>query len=223
MAQGNSNGMERGFIMLAQEQLDRVEERLAQVTKDIADLRGERATLIEQRAHLNGIVNPSAETGIARARETDVRSTRNAVVDIIRERGEPMHFRRDIYPLLVRAGYEIGGKDPANTLLSRIINDERLCRTAPGVYYLAARQADPSETAKAAEVILRKAGSPLLRSELAKRVVRAKRIQMSSEDKGAAIHLARFQLSKTEYLSKAGLLKLDGDMIGLAGRDEAAA
>ena len=217
MAQNSSKGLDSGFIGLAQKQLEGAEARLARIDEEIADLEGERATLIEQRKHLQGIVSPSAKTNGTRVGEADVQLTRDAVVELIRESNKPMHYRKDIYPCLVQAGHEIGGKDPANTLLSRIINDERLCRIAPGVYMLAEWEGKRSrmvETAQMAEEILLKAGSPLHRNELMKRILKARHIQPNDP---FARHLFRSQLNA------AGFLELDGNMIGLAGRDEAAA
>lgn len=229
MAQKNSNGLDSGFIGLAQEQIEGVEMRLAQIDEEIADLQDERATLSEQRTHLHGIVNPSAKTNGARVGEANAQSTRDAVVDLIRESGAPMHYRKDIYPRLVQAGHEIGGKDPANTLLSRIIDDGRLCRIAPGAYTLAEweeHQFKAERVVQAAEVILRKAGSPLDYEYLVERVlgVLYRRIHLGYEDWENNAYLVGCELeNQTAFLH----LHLDdrhmpGDrhMIGLVGRDE---
>ena len=230
MAQGNSKGMDSGFIELAQEQLDEVDARLAEIVREIADLQHERATLSEQRMHLQGIVNPSGKTNGARVGKADVQSTRDAVEELIRKNGAPMHYRNDIYPRLVETGHEIGGKDPANTLLSRIFNDERLRRTAPGVYALveqggrrprkpAASTPRRSAVLDAAEEVLRTAGSPLHYNEIAKRMLKARLWTTSGKTPEATVS-ARIYKDIADLGGSSMFLKLGRGVIGLAGRDE---
>lgn len=234
MAQGNSRGMDSGFIELAQEQLDEVDARLAEIAREIAALQDERATLSEQRMHLQGIVSPSAKMNGARGGKADVQSTRDAVADLIRKNGAPMHYRNDIYPCLVETGHEIGGKDPANTLLSRIFNDERLRRTAPGVYALVeqgGRRPPPppkpapstsrlSAVLKAAEKVLRDAGQPLHPDEIAKRALRAGLWKSSGRTPGATIG-ARVYQDIQKHGERSPFVKVHRGVFGLRERDEA--
>jgi len=232
MAQNSSKGMDSGFIELAQEQLDAVNGRLAQIDGEIAGLQGERAMLLGQRANLHGLVNPSAKTNGARGGKADVQSTRDAVVDLIRESGAAMHYRDDIYPRLVQAGHEIGGKDPANTVLSRIFNDERLRRTGPGMYGLAEwrggripRTLKPAKPAsrqlavlEAVEEVLREAGSPLHYNEIAKRMLKARLWTTKGKTPGATVG-ARIYKNIGDVSGSSKFLKLGGGLIGLRGRD----
>ena len=236
MAQGNSKGMDSGFIELAQEQLDEVNARLAQIDKEIADLQDERATLGEQRVHLRGIVSPSGKMNGARGGKTDVQATRDVVAELIRGNGAPMHYRNDIYPRLVQAGHEIGGKNPANTLLSRIFNDERLRRTAPGVYTLAEwgeRRTPPAPkpaapaprrlaVLNATEEVLRGAGSPLHYHEITKRILKAGFWTTEGKTPEATVG-ARIYKDIADLGGQSAFLKLGRGIIGLRGRDEAAA
>ena len=230
MAQNNSKGIDSGFIELAQEQLDAVNARLAQIDGEIVGLQDERAMLLGQRANLQGLVNPSAKANGARSGKADVQSTRDAVVDLIRENGAPMHYRDDIYPRLVQAGHEIGGKDPVNTLLSRIFNDARLRRTGPGMYELAASGASPalgpgpvrSKVVEAARKVLRDAGQPLHPDEIAKRMVRTGLWKSSGRTPGATVG-ARIYRDMQRHGERSPFVKVRRGVFGLRERDEAEA
>ena len=234
MAQDSSKGMDSGFIELAQEQLDAVNVRLAQIDRESADLQDERATLIGQRANLQGLVNPTeASSSRAYLGKTDVQATQDAVVDLIRAHGRPMHFRDDIYPGLRKAGHEIAGKDPANTLLSRIFNDERLIRTERGTYGLAEWSGEApadvlgetstalgrSKVVNAAVLILREAGQPLHYREITERILKAGLWESWSHTPEASAGTAIYRDAKRGRRSR--LIKLGDGMIGLRGRDEA--
>ena len=236
MAQTNGKGVDSGFIELAQEQLDAVNTRLTEVDQEIAALQEERATLIAQRAHLEGLVNPLVGANGTRSGKVDVQATRDAVVELVRARGTAMHFRDDIYPALVAAGHDIEGKDPANTLLSRIYDDERLRRTAPGTYELAERRGNgPSLAPKpapspqrrsravdAAEEVLRAAGAPLHYAEIAKRMLKAGTWKTNGKTPEATVG-ARIYKDVADQGRRSAFLKLGRGIIGLRGRDDPAA
>ena len=59
----------------------------------------------------------------------------DAVVELLKETHEPMHYRA-IHKTLTERGFYIGGKGEANTLLSRFFNDQRLLRIKQGTYVL---------------------------------------------------------------------------------------
>lgn len=63
--------------------------------------------------------------------------TCDLVEEILREKGPEMHYR-DIYEEVAAHGFEILGKDPGNSLLSRICGDSRFMRVAAGTYQLTA-------------------------------------------------------------------------------------
>ena len=236
MTQVNGRGMDSGFIELAQEQLESVNAQLAQVEEDMTRLQEARVTLLGQRTSLQNLVSPSTQVNARQGVKAEVQSTRDAVVDLVRERGAAMHYRDDIYPGLVRAGHEISGQDPANTLLSRILSDERLRRTAPGTYGLAEWEGELELTtpkpvrpaphrhtvADAAERVLREAGAPLHYAEIAKRMLKSGLWATKGETPGATVS-TRLYKDVADRGRKSVFLKLGGGMFGLRGRDEAAA
>ncbi len=61
------------------------------------------------------------------------RDSVEAVVELLAETGQPMHYQQ-IYETLTERGMAIGGKRPSNTLLSRFYNDPRLERVGQGTY-----------------------------------------------------------------------------------------
>lgn len=234
MTQMNSKGMDSAFIKLAQEQLDGVNRRLAEIEKILMELHDERAMLRRQRANLQALVNPSTETNGARNGKVDVQATRDAVVDLLQQRGLPMHFREDLHPSLMQAGHEIGGKDPANTLLSRIFDDERLRRVAPGTYGLVEWDAPSSsvvspapkpttgraKAVKAAQKVLRDAGQPLHPDEIAKRMLKAGLWESSGRTPGATVG-ARIYEDIQMNGDRSPFIKVRRGVFGLRDRDEA--
>lgn len=59
----------------------------------------------------------------------------DAVVALLEEVGEPLHYR-DIHQRLEERGHRVSGVDPAATLLSRFFKDPRLYRPRRGTYGL---------------------------------------------------------------------------------------
>lgn len=236
MAQASNKGVDSGFIELAQEQLDTVNTRLVEIDQEVAALREEQATLLGQRAHLEGLVDPSIGADEVSSSKVDVQATRDAVVDLIRARGTAMHFRDDIYPSLVAAGHKIGGQDPASTLLSRIIADERLHRTGRGEYGLAEwsnpvsspvrpipiAETSGSKVIEAAAQALRDAGEPLHYREIAKRTLRDGMWKTSAKVPDSAMrHALNRNIEK--YGGKSLVIKIRRGVFGLRGRDDPAA
>jgi len=129
-------GFEDGFIDLVQEQLELSRTELADIDAQIAELREERVAAAKRVEQLETLLNsgdpvdlPPKDRKFADA---------NAVVELITEHGQAMHYL-DIFNELVRRGYAIGGKGQADTLLSRYHNDPRLERVARGTYDLVER------------------------------------------------------------------------------------
>ena len=59
----------------------------------------------------------------------------HAVVELLRETGEALHYR-EIYDMLVARGVVVKGKNPPNTLLARFFDDSRLERVRQGTYQI---------------------------------------------------------------------------------------
>ncbi|MCY3655336.1 MAG: hypothetical protein OXG95_01845 [Chloroflexi bacterium] len=65
-------------------------------------------------------------------------SPADLVVALLGEVGAPLHYREIERRLRETGSFEAGGRDPADTLLSRFFNDPRLRRVGRGTYGLAA-------------------------------------------------------------------------------------
>lgn len=63
---------------------------------------------------------------------------RSAVLAMLTEAGEPMHYR-DIAAALMKSGQGLGGQDPAETLLAALSRDSGFVRPGRGFYWLAER------------------------------------------------------------------------------------
>lgn len=147
----HARGFQDGFIDLVQEQLNLSRQELADIDERIADLHEERAAAAKRVEQLEGLVEDrvagrASEAVVATAAgptEPEARkpfADADAVVNLIAERGQAMHYL-DIFAELVQRGFEVGGKRQPDTLLSRFFNDPRLRRTARGTYDLAERRA----------------------------------------------------------------------------------
>jgi hypothetical protein len=79
----------------------------------------------------------------------------DAAYDVLKERGEEMHYQPLTHEVMLR-GVPIGGKSPANTLLAHLSRDSRFSRPrARGTYAL--REWDP--TAKSIGVRRKRRGA----------------------------------------------------------------
>ena len=237
MTSSDTKGVDSGFIELAQEQLDGVEARLSEIEGQMEDLARERGILLNSRLHLQGLVGASnAANNEAQLGELDVQATRDAVVDLIRAHGRPMHFRDHIYPSLVAAGHKIGGQDPASRLLSRMVADERLHRTGRGEYGLAEWSdpvSSPVRTVSLAETsgskaiaavvqVLRDAGEPLHYREIAKRALRGG-IWKTSAKVPSDVVKRTLNSNLQKNGNRSPVIKIRPGIIGLRGRDDPAA
>ena len=150
-----SNGcnLSDGFQSCATQELDRLEDALAVLDAQLAEISAQRAQIAPQIDHLRALLGKAPLQAPARpvARSPRARSPRpidgttdaDRVVALLRDRGQPIHYR-DIYDRLVQDGVQVGGKDPAGTLLARYFDDPRLYRPARGTYGLAEWKEDTS-------------------------------------------------------------------------------
>ena len=102
----------------------RIDERLSQINSELS--------------HIHALLGPEqilpSDTFPARrvATPTDV-------IHLLQRASKPLHYR-DIERLLREEGFDTGGgADPANTLLARYYDDQRLYRPARGIYDLRSR------------------------------------------------------------------------------------
>lgn len=145
MTQRSATGFQDGFIEIVKEQIGALQQEVKEHDSEIERLehtldatrqtRFETARQIDQLQHLLSANQPngsgSAEQGVLRPF-----ADADAVVNLIRDHGAPMHYRK-IHEVLVQRGFKIGGKGEATTLLSRYFRDPRLVRVSRGTYDLA--------------------------------------------------------------------------------------
>ena len=152
MPQRIVSGFEDGFIEIVEEQLERclndvrgLDEEIAEKEAVIETLRTERGDAAKRAQQLEELlrgVNIGSHSSAgkeANAGSSKPFADADAVVELIREQGQAMHYR-DIHQTLVARGYEIGGEGKPDTLLSRFFNDPRLARVSRGVYDFAGRE-----------------------------------------------------------------------------------
>ena len=112
----------------------------AVVSGEINTRERRRSELEEQIGHIDALLGNDAVTESAGAADSgDAGSgndTADLVVDLLREVGEPLHYREIEKQLRERGAIQVEGKDPANILLARFFNDPRLYRPARGTYAL---------------------------------------------------------------------------------------
>lgn len=71
------------------------------------------------------------------------RGIRHATYELLHDMGYPMHYKQEIYPMLLARGVEIRGNDPINNLTSQLSHDERLERYGNGYWGLAEWHKNP--------------------------------------------------------------------------------
>ena len=141
----NSCNLSDDFQSCATKELDRLEDALRVLDAQLAEISAQRARIAPQIEHLRALlgkdplqtpVRPVARAPRARSpRPVDGSTDADRVVALLRDRGQPIHYR-EIYDCLTQDGVQVGGKDPAGTLLARYFDDPRLYRPARGTYGL---------------------------------------------------------------------------------------
>lgn len=142
---------ESAFRDLLEERVERVDTELREVDSRIAELQERRRDLTDQRGHLVALMG---ERALSQQPAPDLDASRepgavgspsiaDRVVALIAEVGKPLHYRDIEREMRARGQVAVGGRDPANTLLSRYFNDPRLFRPSRGTYDL--RENGPGE------------------------------------------------------------------------------
>ncbi|MBV9101905.1 MAG: hypothetical protein JO198_12790 [Candidatus Dormibacteraeota bacterium] len=121
---------ERGWV---QEEIAMREERLRRLAAEAAQIR----SLLELHSPEWGrdffLQRPAEAFG-----DRTAPAWRSAVVEMLTQAGEPMHYR-EIAAALTKSGQGLGGQDPAETLLAALSRDTGFVRPARGLYWLADR------------------------------------------------------------------------------------
>ena len=126
------------FEAMVRRELNATSAKLSDLDEQIAELQVEREALADREHHLQALLGKGRDEGAAPANIAPSEALEHAdlVVSILAEAGSPLHFRA-IYEEFAARGGIIGGKDPANNLLTKYYNDPRVRRTARGTYELA--------------------------------------------------------------------------------------
>ena len=128
---------------------DELEEERVDKEIQIEEWQKRLEWLDEQIDHIEALLEPVTQTADTSPRlMPDVPQGKNkfadAVVNLIRENGAPMHYR-EIHEALRHKGVDLPeGKDPATTLLARYYDDERLYRPKRGTYAVGDRRRNRS-------------------------------------------------------------------------------
>ena len=130
---------------------DMLDERLASLQIELRKLEKQREELIDrigglskEIGHITGLLKIHGEDDDTLTSPTPTvqplppANLVDAVVDLLRETGGPLHYRRIAEILEKRGLYEPRGKDPADTLLARYYKDPRLYRPQRGHYAIKA-------------------------------------------------------------------------------------
>ena len=111
--------MTDGFDAAARAELASTLKAMEDVTTQISELEDRRADLDERAAHLKALLNESPSPAAEERPDiAETSASADLVVEILREANRPMHFR-DIYKEFKARGGSMGGKDPANNLLTK--------------------------------------------------------------------------------------------------------
>ena len=158
------------FIEAARSELKRLDTLLAAGEQQVSAEQAKRDGLASQLADLDRLLTGESDNAdVPDAPRADA----DAVLEVLVDRGKPMHFR-DIYAALADVGFKVGGADPASTLLTRFYDDGRLERVARGTYQIDEDEGwlDPEHSVlDLAEWVLRQAGEPLRHREIARQMI----------------------------------------------------
>lgn len=134
------DGDEDQFLTLASERANRLEADIGALDSQIEQLRSRREALNEELSLLRALLGRKQQAEEFRVGvphpACPSESIADMVVTLLGDVGKPMHYREIERELRRRGHIAIGGQDPANTLLARYFNDERLYRPARGTYAL---------------------------------------------------------------------------------------
>lgn len=129
---------------VARREWERLNNELVSIRAQIEELQAKEGSLDAQVAAWGVILSAGGQLEVGERenkqhekndgdRILNKQESADAVVELLREAGEPLHYR-EIYGLLAAQGVEIKGKNPPNTLLARFFDDHRLERVAQGTY-----------------------------------------------------------------------------------------
>ena len=134
------------------DQLQRHADSIRQMLAYFSELEG---TVLDTSSE----VDESDRVSISRSAPNDAKAARNALYEILEERGEPMHAR-DLLVALERRGLIIRGKDPVNNVRAHLSHDVRFRPVGQGKWDLVNRTRVSSGLAAAGSVTRNIANHP---------------------------------------------------------------
>ncbi len=131
--------MNENFEAVLRQRRSELDQEQAPIEEQLLELKRRSAEIGEQIAHIDALLGNSS-AGEPENSEPPTAAPRNptadAVVNLLQEVGEPLHYKEIERGLRARGVVEVEGKNPANILLARFFNDPRLYRPARGTYAL---------------------------------------------------------------------------------------
>lgn len=128
------------LLALASERAKRLDGEIGALDPRIEQLRSRREALNEELSLLEALLGRKRQAEEPRTAVPHPTSPNEDVADmvvtVLTDVGKAMHYREIERELRARGQIAIGGQDPANTLLARFFDDERLYRPARGTYAL---------------------------------------------------------------------------------------
>ena len=219
MSQRSVTGFQDGFIEIVEEQLKLClqevrdyDQQIDAKRQEIDSLCTERDEAARRAQQLRGLL--SGSEGRHKAADTGPQPTKriadaDAVVELVREHGEAMHYI-EIHRSLVERGFEIGGEGKADTLLSRYFKDPRLARVSRGTYDLAERAHEAVNTDEKRTRPISRLQRPKLPSaptrELNSRMTLSEMVVRTLQQAGKPLHYRDI----TDRIQKSGVWQSGG-------------
>ena len=109
---------------------------LDQTRRQHAESAEHTARLAKAVEHLEGVIEHlGANASEPEMLSQPAKTVRNAMLDIFREHGAPLHYK-DLHRLLLERNVEVNGKDPARTVGAHLSNDQRFKSLGAGFWGL---------------------------------------------------------------------------------------
>lgn len=123
-------------------QCGRIRGKLVELNRDLNDVERRLEAAEELYRREFGLVPPGSEpprrpgrkprTPGERGRQD---SWRDAIVSVLNARGQPLHVK-EIWQALVDSGFQTASRDPLRSIVSIVVRDSQIERTAPNTYGL---------------------------------------------------------------------------------------
>ena len=138
IASDSQDELDRQYRAVLTERLQRLETMASSLAAERSQIEERLAKISEEVSHLRALLGNERRTESATFPAKRV-ATATDVVHLLERVGTPLHYRA-IERHLREAGFDTGGgSDPANALLAKEYNDNRLYRPARGIYDLRSR------------------------------------------------------------------------------------